>query len=281
MLHSVAAAVFVNRLLPCGAEYVSATKRGPYINALFKLTDRSGPAGPPTVARHRHHRAGELHHHQRQDHALAQSSEPAGRQPRQVRLRQLDETRRHPAPAPSRRGRRRLRSHPRRAPCRRRHRQARAPPPERLSERGAPFGDGQSASTSGNACGHDDYDAEGDGGDGSLQGARYLPFGDRRRGPRRIPAPGAAASPGSQRRLGGVDAAVRRGAGGLRADSQTSAGRRHRRSKQDVPGAHQRHRHPGPNPSIPMSTRGWRARSRAQTPARGQATGRTQRSADP
>ena len=45
VLHSFAAAEVVNRLLPCGAEYVSATRRGPYINALFKLTDRSGPGG--------------------------------------------------------------------------------------------------------------------------------------------------------------------------------------------------------------------------------------------
>jgi hypothetical protein len=45
VLHSFAAAEVVNRLLPCGAEYVSATQRGPYINALFKLTDRSGPGG--------------------------------------------------------------------------------------------------------------------------------------------------------------------------------------------------------------------------------------------
>ena len=45
VLHSLKAAVVINRLLPCGAEYVSATKRGPYVNALFKLTDRSGPGG--------------------------------------------------------------------------------------------------------------------------------------------------------------------------------------------------------------------------------------------
>jgi hypothetical protein len=45
VIHSVAAAEVINRLLPCGAEYVSATQRGPYINALFKLTDRSGPGG--------------------------------------------------------------------------------------------------------------------------------------------------------------------------------------------------------------------------------------------
>jgi hypothetical protein len=45
VLHSFAAAVVVNRLLPCGAEYISATKRGPYVDALFKLTNRSGPGG--------------------------------------------------------------------------------------------------------------------------------------------------------------------------------------------------------------------------------------------
>jgi hypothetical protein len=45
VLHSLVAAELVNRLLPCGAKYVSATMRGPYINALFKLTDRPGPGG--------------------------------------------------------------------------------------------------------------------------------------------------------------------------------------------------------------------------------------------
>lgn len=45
VLHSLAAAEVINRLLPCGAQYVSATMHGPYINALFKLTDRSGPGG--------------------------------------------------------------------------------------------------------------------------------------------------------------------------------------------------------------------------------------------
>ena len=45
VLHSYAGAVLVNRLLPCGAEYISATQRGPYIDALFKLTNRSGPGG--------------------------------------------------------------------------------------------------------------------------------------------------------------------------------------------------------------------------------------------
>ena len=47
MLHNLAAAEVVNRLLPCGAEYVSASQRGHYINALFKLTDRTGPGGGP------------------------------------------------------------------------------------------------------------------------------------------------------------------------------------------------------------------------------------------
>ena len=48
VLHSLRAAEVINRLLPCGAEYVSATQRGPYINALFKLTDRTGPGGGST-----------------------------------------------------------------------------------------------------------------------------------------------------------------------------------------------------------------------------------------
>jgi hypothetical protein len=47
VLHNLAAVEVVNRLLPCGAEYISATQRGPYINALFRLTDRSGPGGGP------------------------------------------------------------------------------------------------------------------------------------------------------------------------------------------------------------------------------------------
>lgn len=32
----------VNATLPCGAELISAEQRGPYINALFRLTDRPG-----------------------------------------------------------------------------------------------------------------------------------------------------------------------------------------------------------------------------------------------
>jgi hypothetical protein len=45
VLHSFAAVEVVNRLLPCGAKYVSANIHGPYINVLFKLTDRPGPGG--------------------------------------------------------------------------------------------------------------------------------------------------------------------------------------------------------------------------------------------
>jgi hypothetical protein len=35
----------VNASLPCGAEFISADKRGRYVNALFRLTDRPGPGG--------------------------------------------------------------------------------------------------------------------------------------------------------------------------------------------------------------------------------------------
>ncbi len=45
VLHTFTQAEVINRALPCGAEYVSATEHGPYINTLFKLTDRSGPGG--------------------------------------------------------------------------------------------------------------------------------------------------------------------------------------------------------------------------------------------
>jgi hypothetical protein len=34
-----------NVALPCGAQFISADKRGRYINALFRLTDRPGPGG--------------------------------------------------------------------------------------------------------------------------------------------------------------------------------------------------------------------------------------------
>ena len=45
VLHSLAAAEIINRALPCGAEYVSATRHGPYINALFKANQDSGMGG--------------------------------------------------------------------------------------------------------------------------------------------------------------------------------------------------------------------------------------------
>jgi hypothetical protein len=47
LLHSREAAVIVNRLLPCGAKFVSAKQQGQFVNALFTLTDRPGPGGGP------------------------------------------------------------------------------------------------------------------------------------------------------------------------------------------------------------------------------------------
>ena len=44
-LHSVAQVETVNAALPCGARYLSAHRRGRYVNALFRLTNRSGPGG--------------------------------------------------------------------------------------------------------------------------------------------------------------------------------------------------------------------------------------------
>jgi hypothetical protein len=40
-----AEAVAANATLPCGAVFISADQRGPYVNALFRLTDRPGPGG--------------------------------------------------------------------------------------------------------------------------------------------------------------------------------------------------------------------------------------------
>ncbi|MDQ2896034.1 MAG: hypothetical protein M3Y09_10380 [Actinomycetota bacterium] len=37
-----------NQTLPCGAKLVSADQRGRYVNALFRLTGRSGPGGDST-----------------------------------------------------------------------------------------------------------------------------------------------------------------------------------------------------------------------------------------
>jgi hypothetical protein len=44
-MHTSREAVAANATLPCGAEFISADKRGGYVNALFRLTDRPGPGG--------------------------------------------------------------------------------------------------------------------------------------------------------------------------------------------------------------------------------------------
>jgi hypothetical protein len=43
VIHSLPQAVTANEALPCGARFVSADQRGKYVNALFRLTGRSGP----------------------------------------------------------------------------------------------------------------------------------------------------------------------------------------------------------------------------------------------
>ena len=45
VLRSRAAVEVANRLLPCGAVYVSANREGRFVNALFRLTNRPGPGG--------------------------------------------------------------------------------------------------------------------------------------------------------------------------------------------------------------------------------------------
>jgi hypothetical protein len=45
VLHSVAQVQIANAALPCGATYLSAHRHGRYVNALFRLTNRSGPGG--------------------------------------------------------------------------------------------------------------------------------------------------------------------------------------------------------------------------------------------
>lgn len=45
IIRTLAQAVAVNATLPCGARFLSADQRGRYINALFRLTARSGPGG--------------------------------------------------------------------------------------------------------------------------------------------------------------------------------------------------------------------------------------------
>jgi hypothetical protein len=44
-IHTLAQAEAANETLPCGARFVSADQRGPYVNALFRLTSRPGPGG--------------------------------------------------------------------------------------------------------------------------------------------------------------------------------------------------------------------------------------------
>ena len=45
VIHSRAQAAAANASLPCGARFISADQRGPYVNALFRLTGRAGPGG--------------------------------------------------------------------------------------------------------------------------------------------------------------------------------------------------------------------------------------------
>jgi hypothetical protein len=44
-IHSAAEALAANATLPCGAKFISADKRGRFVNALFRLTGRPGPGG--------------------------------------------------------------------------------------------------------------------------------------------------------------------------------------------------------------------------------------------
>jgi hypothetical protein len=45
VIHNAAEATQALETLPCGAKFISADKRGRYVNALFRLTSRSGPGG--------------------------------------------------------------------------------------------------------------------------------------------------------------------------------------------------------------------------------------------
>jgi hypothetical protein len=45
IIRTRAEAAAVNASLPCGAVFLSADRRGRYVNALFRLTDRPGPGG--------------------------------------------------------------------------------------------------------------------------------------------------------------------------------------------------------------------------------------------
>ena len=44
-IRDLAQAEAANETLPCGARFISADQRGPYVNALFQLTGRPGPGG--------------------------------------------------------------------------------------------------------------------------------------------------------------------------------------------------------------------------------------------
>jgi hypothetical protein len=44
-IHTLAEAEQANATLPCGAKFISASRRGPFVNALFQLTRRPGPGG--------------------------------------------------------------------------------------------------------------------------------------------------------------------------------------------------------------------------------------------
>jgi hypothetical protein len=45
VIHNLAQAEAVNESLPCGAKFVSAAQRGPFISVLFRLTARPGAGG--------------------------------------------------------------------------------------------------------------------------------------------------------------------------------------------------------------------------------------------
>ena len=44
-IRNLAQAEAANASLPCGARFISATQRGPFVNVLFRLTGRPGPGG--------------------------------------------------------------------------------------------------------------------------------------------------------------------------------------------------------------------------------------------
>jgi hypothetical protein len=48
-IHTTLQARLANATLPCGARLVSADQRGRYVNALFRLTGRTGPGGATCI----------------------------------------------------------------------------------------------------------------------------------------------------------------------------------------------------------------------------------------